>query len=228
MVKKQRKNRRSKGRRVNMRKMFSGGLTRGSVQPRTVSASPWCRVALTSFVAPSKDKDEAQYFCVKLSVVRAQLKKELGLNDLKINVRVAHVSVWTSPASSNSDENFIVMAPSDLSASIPSCASLRQLNWYETWGTAVRPAHIHYAWPRNQSMRVFTDTEDGEILLMDLKGTSKDSARKFIFRFQVQWRCDSPDPRPTLVSELKLRSFHDCVPPDDDLDLCEDIQQMVC
>lgn len=223
MKKQQRKGRKGRGRRNVTKRNFNGGITRGSVQPRTVSASPWCHVALTSFTEPAGLSD-AKYFCVTFKAVRDQLKVELGLGATTVNMRIVRVSIWTSPTVAGSDSNFIVMSPADLSQAPKDCNVYRQMNWYEAWGTVVRPAHIHYVWPKSQSVRVINEADVGELLLMDLKGGTP---LKYIFRFGVQWRCDSPDPRPKDVSPLELYSYRDLAL-SSPYDLYSEVQEMAC
>lgn len=219
MVKmRKRKGRRLK-RRGTMKRAFNGGLVRGSLQPRTVSASPWNKLALTSFIEPIPDATK-KFFCINISEVRKQLKTELGITDTKITMRFIRVSIWTSPAVAGSDQNFIVLSPADLS-NVPACDKPRQANWYEAWGTVVRPAHIHYVWPRSQSVRVVTDNDDGELVLMDLKTTT---AIKYIYRFDVLWRPETPDPRPSSIQAVKLISFRDQSPVG--YDLCDEVRSM--
>lgn len=204
---------RRRGRRPAMKKLFNGGIVRGSVQPRTVSASPWCSVSLVSFVAPQPNKATSPvYYCINLSAVREQLKTELGLpNTLTIDTRVTRVDIWTSPASANTDGNFIVFSPAELTAS-PSCSNQRQINWYEAWGTATRPANVHYVWPKSQSVHVFADSEDIEVLTLDLKSSvDPKSPPKYLFKFALQWRPHTPDPRPSVA--LQLESFRGFSPP---------------
>lgn len=221
--KKSRNKRQRRRGRKSMRRTFNGGLTRGSIQPRTVSVTPWCSVSLTSYMSPVKAKDAL--YCVNLSAVRKQLLLELGLQvtqeakviPLPVDIRVFHVDIWTSPARANTDDNFIVMSPSEYTSA--SCDARRQLGWYENWGTAVRPAHIHYSWPRYLTTHVFGPDDDAELVAMDLKT----AASMYIMRFRLQWRASSPDPRPTVSCDLT--SFRGCSDHEEWL-LCETMQTM--
>lgn len=188
------------------------------MHPSTVTAVTWASARLTTFSSVTQKKD-ATTTCVNLSTVRSALKSELGLGSLTIDLRLVKVEIWTAPARANTDENFIVFSPSEYTSA--QCGSTRQLGWYESWGTAVQPAHLHYVWPKPLSIHVFTDKDDAEIFIMDLKSKAEDTSASFIMRFLVLWRASNPDLRPKSVMRLEPYKGSVQPPPDGDFQVIE-------
>lgn len=175
-------------RRRGVRRAFSGGLVRGSMHPTVTSSSPWNNYALTT----SFDADKSAILCMSATQVRKALRTELGLKvDAAVDIRVMRVDIWVPPPDAGSDRNFIVLSPCDWTAR-GGCDDSSQLNWYEGWGTAVQPAHIHYVWPKSISTLVLPNNKDFTILKFDCKDKCH-----YIVKFHLQWRPSNPDPRPT-------------------------------
>lgn len=206
--------RRFRRRRRGVRRVFSGGLVRGSMHPTVTSSSPWNNVALTtSFTA-----DKSDILCMTAGQVRASLRKELGLkDDATVDIRIMRVDIWVPPPSQGSDRNFVVLSPCDWTV-MSECGDSRQLNWYEGWGTAVQPAHIHFVWPRSISTLVLPNGKDLSILKFDCKDKCN-----YIVKFHMQWRPSNPDPRPTqmLGQVMTLREYRHRSSPDADYIMVE-------
>lgn len=215
MVKRRRLRQRQRGRRGGRRnqRMFNGGLVRGQMHPRTVSAAPWNRLNLVVFWKLSDAK--AGLACIGMDQVRGQLLKELGLTSV-VAMRVTRVDIWVPPARVNSDNNYIAFAPCDWSLE-ETCQEVRPLTWYEAWGTAVQPAHLHYVWPRSLSVRVAIGNSAYTLFQLDLK----DGNMSYLMRFSVQWRAATPDPRPTVKGIFDAYRGHMSEPPDDWNDIME-------
>lgn len=182
--------RRRRGRRgVGLRKAFNGGLVRGRMHPSVNSASPWNSYTLTTTWVAG---DTAGIHCYTSSPLLVQVRRELGIAvDAAIDFRLLRVDLWVPPTLANSDRNFIVLSPSDWSARI-ACTESSQLNWFEGWGTAVQPAHVHYIWPKSISNIVIANGKDYTLFKCDIKANCQ-----YIVKFHLLWRPSIPDPRPT-------------------------------
>lgn len=179
------------GRRRTMRRAFNGGLVRGRMHPTVTSASPWNSYTLTSTWTAAKETD-AGVVCFLASQLRTGIRGELGLDGAKsIDLRLLRVDVWVPPTLATSDRNFIVLSPSDWTTQ-DSCSGWSQINWYEGWGTAVQPAHVHYVWPKSISTIVLPYQDDFALFRFDIKAKCQ-----YIIKFHVLWRVSNPDPRPT-------------------------------
>lgn len=190
---------------------------RGRMHPPTNSASPWNTYVLTTTWSLADTEDGIK--CVSLSVLQDAIQKELGLSKVAISLRLCRIDVWTPPALAGSDRNFIVMAPCDWTdASV--CASVRAINWYEAWGTAVQPAHLHYVWPRSIS-NVVLNASDLVLCEFDIKKKCQ-----YILKFHCMWRPLTPDPRPTVagVFESVRVSRRSAATQDDDFEEVEELR----
>lgn len=204
MGRKRKIRRRGKRRVRPMKKIINGGLVRGSQHPRTTSASPWNCYTLTTTWKPTA----VGLSCFTSSQVQKLFKAELGLTDaLKCDIRVTRVDVWTPPAAANSDRNYIVLAPSDWTHENDKCDDARNINWYEAWGTAVQPAHLHYVWPKSMSTQVINRDVDVPLVRFDIAVISQ----SYIVKVHMQWRPSIPDPRPLNVGQMS--SFSRQPPP---------------
>lgn len=195
-----------------------GGLLRGRVHPPTNSASPWNTYVLT---LTWKEADTAKGItCIGRKSFMEQLRTELGLAKAQqVSLRVMRMDVWTPPPSANSDRNFIVFAPSDWT-DMSKCDAARSLNWYESWGTAVQPAHLHYVWPRSISNIVIND-DDTVICRFDIKEKCS-----YIIKLHCMWRPLVPDPRPTYAVGLRsVRTMRQTTATQDDE--FEDVEELI-
>lgn len=211
-----RRNRRRTRRRIarrgrGLRRVMSGGLVRGRMHPPTNSASPWNTYVMTVLWNATK----AGIQCVDLSQIQNNLRAELGLGVVTVDMRIFRLDIWTQPPESNTDRNCIVFSPSDWTQG-DGCAGWQQLNWYESWGTAVQPAHCHYVWPRSISNVVMPKQDTFTIFRLDCK----DEKAKLIFKVHLTWRPSDPDPyRPAVKGVLtslrtRLRFPPECEEPD--------------
>lgn len=201
-------------RRGGARRAFAGGLVRGSMHPTVTSSSPWNNMALTT----SFSADKSAILCMTAMQVRGSLRSELGLKaDAAVDIRIMRVDIWVPPPDAGSDRNFVVLSPCDWTAR-GGCDDSSQLNWYEGWGTAVQPAHVHYVWPRSISTLVIPNSKDLTILKFDCKEKCH-----YIVKFHMQWRPSSPDPRPTKdVGRVStLREYRHGFSPDQDYYMVE-------
>lgn len=201
-----RRNRRRNRRRFvrrgrGMRRAFNGGLIRGRMHPPTSSASPWNTYVMT--VLWSSTKSGIQ--CVDLKSVQENLRTELGIHkDTGVDIRLTRIDAWTQPQEAITDRNCIVLSPSDWTGNA-ACTSWDQLNWYESWGTAVQPAHVHYVWPRSISNQVLPKEVDCTLFRLDCK----DGKVRLILKFHMLWRPSDPDPYPKvsgILTSLRTRS----------------------
>lgn len=182
--------RRECGRRAFRMKAFNGGLVRGQLHPPTNSASPWNNHVLTVSWDSSSGPSPK---CVSSLQVETALVHEIGLISTQtINMRVSRVDVWVPPAYASGDKNFIIFAPSDWTDKVTSCGSTSALNWYEAWGTAVQPAHIHYVWPKSIATQVIRSFSN--VVLFQF---SAPSVMHYLIKLHLQWRPSTPDPKPT-------------------------------
>lgn len=193
-ARRRKRGRRRGGKRRPRKVALHGGIIRGRMHPPTNSASPWNTYVLTTTWKLADTEKGMQ--CIALKTLAAAVRTELGLTtDQKLSFRVLRLDVWTPPSLAGSDRNFIVMAPSDWTdASV--CASVRTINWYEAWGTAVQPAHLHYVWPRSIS-NIVLDNADLVLCRFDIKEKCQ-----YILKFHCMWRPSAPDPRPTFGGEF--------------------------
>lgn len=202
--------RRVGGRRTFRKKAFNGGIVRGRMHPPTNSASPWNNYVLTT---TWKSGAVATGFkCVTALEAEDFLRKEIGLTIAqKVNLRVTRVDVWVPPAYANSDRNSIAFAPSDWTDKVTDCTTVPALNWYEAWGTAVQPAHLHYVWPKSIATQVIVDASTTVLFQFDIKTESE-----YIIKFHLQWRPSTPDPKPTKGVLTSIRHHLQPSPPGTD------------
>lgn len=204
-----------RGRRRPRSRRQLGGMVRGRQHPPSTTASPWLQLAMfTIFSAPSDQDGPA---CVTAADIINALKVELGLADVeKPDLRVLRVDAWTMPENASSANNTIVFAPCDWTQA-GTCGT-RLLNWFEAWGTAAQPAHIHYIWPVSISNIILPVDSTFPVYQFDMvKGT------KLLNKVHLLWRPSKPDPRP---NQAKLRSWRDIrrrrsPPPDTEWDVVE-------
>lgn len=205
-----RRNRRRNRRRVvrrgrGLRRAFNGGLVRGRMHPPTNSASPWNSYVMTFLWKPTpgtKDSAFKSIQCVGLSDIQNNLRSELGLSGVSVDMRIFRVDIWTQPPESNTDRNCVVFSPSDWTTG-DECTGWAQINWYESWGTAVQPAHCHYIWPRSISNVVLPKQDTPTIFRLDCK----DEKVKLIVKVHLAWRPSDPDPYRVsgIVTSLRTR-----------------------
>lgn len=200
-------------RRPAMRKAFNGGTVRGKLHPPTACASPWNNYVLTT----TWKTVEAGLQCVSSKDVERLLRTEIGLKaDQAIDLRVSRVDAWVPPAFVNSDRNYIVFSPCDWTDK-EACVNRAALNWYEAWGTAVQPAHLHYIWQKSIANQVLKDNAD--ITLFQLDISLKDLS--YLFKIHVQWRPSTPDPRPVVKGILQSVRHREPAPPGVDYDFVQ-------
>lgn len=221
MARRRRAGRRRRGarnvRRGNrLRKLINGGMLRGRMHPPTNSASPWNNCVVTfkwSPSVPAKDKDGKNIgsFVTVQSLtatqVREQLVNELGLSGA-VDIRITRIDVWTQPQISNSNRNCVVLAPVDWTR----CGDA-VINWYESWGTSVQPAHTHYVWPRSISNVVITNANACAIAKFDII----DANYVYIIKIHLTWRKTSPNPLRSVPGfTCSLRGSRTSEPPPSD------------
>lgn len=178
---------------------LSGGLIRGRMHPPTTSASPWNSYTVTT-IWKATAADKGGKFCLTAKEVETATKAELGIAD-KIDMRISRVDIWTPPAFQNNDSNCVVFSPVDWTHR-DGC-KIAQLNWYESWGTSVQPAHAHYVWPRSISNQVIPDGKDFPVMLFDII-----AGQQFLLKIHLLWRANNPVPRAdsgVLISVRKSR-----------------------
>lgn len=216
-----RRTRRFRGRRTvrrgrGVRRAFTGGLVRGRMHPPTNSASPWNTYVVTFLWNSIKEGIQ----CVETKDVSKQVQLELGITN-DIDMRVYRVDIWTQPPEANTDRNCVVFSPSDWTFG-DGCTGWAQINWYESWGTAVQPAHCHYVWPRSISNVVLSKQDTPTIFRLDCK----DNKVKLIIKVHLTWRPSNPDPY-RVKSYGKITSLrthlHQRVPPSDDYELIDNM-----
>lgn len=177
-----------------------GGQVRGRQHPSTTVASPWNQLAMfTTFTATAEGP-----VCVTADVLRSAVRKEIGLADtVKFDMRLMRVDAWTLPADADSINNTIVFAPGNWT-NRDACA-VELLKWYEAWGTAVQPAHIHYVWPVSVSNIGIPDGNSFPLYLFDARtvNASAKTFTKLLTKVHLMWRPISPDPRPTVTAILE-------------------------
>lgn len=194
-ARRQRRVRRRRGRRTRLRLPFNGGLVRGRMHPSTTSASPWNTYTVSTVWKAAKPEDKG-IVCLSKKAIATIVKTELGLSTADIDMRVTRMDVWTPPAFQNGDSNCIVFSPSDWT-SRDTCNAANQLNWYESWGTSVQPAHVHYVWPKSIATQVMRSGVDFEVVKFDII-----AGQEFIMKIHLMWRYPTPNPRPDSVSVL--------------------------
>lgn len=206
-----RRARRRVGRRRNIRrgrgnKMLNGGMIRGRMHPPENSASPWNNFVVTFLWSPTKPASGSFVTLQDLmtSQVRDQVRTELGLSG-GVDMRIRRIDVWTQPQTSNSTRNTIVMAPYDWTT----CGGI--LNWYESWGTSVQPAHCHYVWPKSISNVVLSDGKSCAVARFDVR----DENFAYIIKCHLTWRKNAPNPLRATGEVTSLRTQVKEKPPDD-------------
>lgn len=195
---------------------FRGGVIRGRSRPTLSSASPWNNYTVTTVWTPPSGQAGIQ--CYGATSLRAVVRKELGLaSDFDMDVRVMRIDVWVPPANTNSDRNCIVFSPCDWT-SFEACDKVRQLAWYEEWGTAVLPAHLHYVWPKTLSVHVIPGNKDFPLCKFDVKNDKM----SYIVKFHVQWRPPTPDAYTATYGRVDAMrdTWYGPSPPDDFEELC--------
>lgn len=216
MVRRRNVRRRRRGRRTIRRgygrtKLLNGGMLRGRMHPPSNSASPWNNCVVTfqwTPTPPTTGKDFVTLQALSAASVRTQLTSELGLSG-SVDMRIFRVDVWTQPQVSNSTRNTVVMAPVDWTR----CGD-GILNWYESWGTSVQPAHGHYVWPRSITNIVIPNKSDCNIIKFDVR----DANFAYIVKVHLVWRKSQPDPLRQIVgmtSSLRGPRIEEPPPPDD-------------
>lgn len=216
MVRRRNVRRRRRGRRVARRsfgrvRLMNGGMIRGRMHPPSNSASPWNNCVVTFQwipTPPDSGKNFVPLQNLTAKDVRTQLSAELGLSG-SVDMRIFRVDVWTQPQISNSNRNTVVIAPVDWTR----CDGA-VLNWYESWGTAVQPAHGHYIWPRSISNVVIPDTKQCAVVKFDVR----DTGFAFIVKFHLVWRKSQPDPLREITGisrSLRGPRAQEPPPPDD-------------
>lgn len=194
-----RRRRRTRGRRP--RRLMNGGQIRGRLHPTTSTASPWNNYALWTMWSFKDGETGVKCFLAQAAVTA--LKTELGIaTTTLINFRLSRVDLWVKPGATNSDRNFIVLAPCDWTRSM-ACDKARNINWFEAWGTAVQPAHIHYLWPRSISNVVLTGTDSEPLFDLDVQASCS-----YLVKLHLTWRPASPDPSPAkggVITNLRMR-----------------------
>lgn len=212
-----RRGRRFRGRRRFVRRnrpkrVLNGGMIRGRMHPPTNTASPWNNYVTTFLWSPSKEKDKpiVTLQAISASQIRGQVSKELGVSG-KLDMRIRRIDVWSQPQIQNSTRNTIVLSPCDWTR-----CNGASIDWYESWGTSVQPAHVHYFWPKSISNVVINAASDCSIALLDIR----DDRYSYIVKLHIVWRLSQPDPL-TLVKGLVtgLRThvhINDDPPPSDD------------
>lgn len=208
--------RRRRGRRMVRRgyggkKRVIGGMLRGRMHPPSNSASPWNNCVVTFQWMPATGKDDKDFVTIQTlsaTSVREQLSAELGLKG-DVDMRILRVDAWTQPQISNSTRNTIVMAPVDWTA----CGSA-VINWYESWGTSVQPAHVHYVWPRSITNVVIPNANNCAIVKFDVR----DKSFAYIIKVHLIWRKSQPNPMRLVMgitSSLRDPRSYEPPPPDD-------------
>lgn len=193
----QRRVRRRRGRK-RLRIPFNGGLVRGRMHPSTTSASPWNSYTVTTIwqAAPVNNKPATGIICLGKKAIATVVKTELGLSTEAIDMRISRMDIWTPPAFQNNDSNCIVFSPSDWTHR-DACTKANQINWYESWGTSVQPAHAHYVWPKSIAAQVLRSDLDFEVVKFDII-----EGQQFILKIHLMWRYPAPDARPDSDSML--------------------------
>lgn len=159
------------------------------MHPSTTSASPWNSYTVTTIWKAAKNDDKG-IVCLTKKMIATVVKTELGLSTDAFDMRISRMDIWTPPAFQNSDTNCIVFSPSDWT-SRDKCADGNQLNWYESWGTAVQPAHAHYVWPKSISTQVMRSGSEFEVVKFDII-----AGQEFLLKIHLMWRYPTPNPRP--------------------------------
>lgn len=191
------------------RKMQLGGMIRGRMHPPSNTASPWNNYVVTFLwnpSAPAKDMPFNTFQLLNSGNIRDQVKQELGING-DIDMRIRRMDVWTQPQTSNSTRNCIVMAPFDF----VTCGGI--INWFESWGTSVQPAHCHYIWPKSTSNVVIAAGNNCRVLQFDVR----DASFAYIIKCHLMWRKNSPNPLRVsegVVTNLRTFSYEASPSPD--------------
>lgn len=194
--------------------MFNGGLIRGRMHPPTNSASPWNSYVLTFLWKSSASGIQ----CVGAQDIITQIHQELGLQkSTGVDIRIYRADIWTQPTESNTNRNSIIFSPSDWSSG-DDCNGWAQLNWFESWGTAVQPAHCHYVWPRSIANVVLPYQDVPTVFRLDCK----DDKVKLIIKVHLTWRPSNPDPyrinRYGIVTSLRTHLHQSyTIPSEDDI-----------
>lgn len=217
-----RRGRRQTRRRRGRRRNTLGGMIRGKMHPPTNSASPWNSYCMTSVWTSVKTGS----ICVTLKQLRDWMKIELGIAaNSRISMRLLRVDVWTEPPDANTRRNCVIFSPSDWVAAAGDCKTTRQLNWFEAWGTAVQPAHVHYVWPKSISNYVLRDetttsslapVPDTSLVLFRFDIKSIDGGFNYIIKSHLLWRLQTPDPypSPSMLGEHTTMRTHLVRPPE--------------
>lgn len=188
----------------------NGGMIRGRMHPPSNSASPWNNFVVTFMwnpAAPASGKPFETMQDVSTSHIRDRVTSELGLSG-GIDMRIRRIDVWTQPQVSNSTRNTVVLAPFDWT----SCSAT--LNWFESWGTSVQPAHCHYIWPKSISNIVLPTGKSCGVVRFDVR----DANFAYIIKVHLTWRKSAPDPLklcPGVVTGLRTQAYREPPPPDE-------------
>lgn len=210
-VRRRRRGRRNVRRGFGRTRLMNGGMLRGRMHPPSNSASPWNNCVVTfqwTPTAPASGQKFVELQKLTASDIRTQLAAELGLSGA-VDMRLFRVDVWTQPQISNSTRNTIVMAPVDWTRCDDAI-----LNWYESWGTSVQPAHGHYIWPRSITNVVIPNSKDCGVVKFDVR----DVGFAFIVKVHLVWRKSQPNPLREIVgktSSLRGPRTEEPPPPDD-------------
>lgn len=165
------------------------------MHPPTTSASPWNTYTVTTIWKAEKS-DASGIVCLAKKTIATIVKTELGLSTEAVDMRISRIDVWVPPAFQNNDKNCIVLSPSDWTHR-DACANANQINWYESWGTSVQPAHVHYVWPRSIATQVMRAAADFEVVKFDIL-----AGQEFLLKIHLMWRYPTPNPRPDSESLL--------------------------
>lgn len=179
-----------RGRRVRRgipRAILNGRCVRGRQHPQTNSASPWINYTVTFKWTPTA----TGISCITVNQIDSQIKSEIGLKDEGLILRVYRFDAWVLPVSTATNRNCVVIAPHDFTQG-QSCERKQYLNWYEAWGTAVQPAHVHYVWPR--SMQVYAMDSKSTAAIVSFDVVNKDIS--YLVKFSTSWRPEAADPNP--------------------------------
>lgn len=183
---------------------------RGRMHPPTNSASPWNTYVMTFLWNSTKIGIQ----CIAVSDIQSNLKSELGLKT-DVDMRIMRMDLWTQPQEADTDRNSVVFSPSDWTYA-DACSGWGQLNWYESWGTAVQPAHCHYIWPRSISNVVLPKQDTGIVIC---RIDCKDNKVRLIVKVHMMWRPSDPDPYRVSVGHVtslrtRLRLPPEVIEPD--------------
>lgn len=168
-----------------MRRKFSGGRVGGKQHPTTAIASPWNSLACIAYWKSVKTADQAR---ITIKSVLGLVKSELGVTST-IVAKIRRLDIWVPPNKSATDRNSIVFAPCDFTRATKSKAT-PIIEWFEAWGTAAQPAHVHYIWPSATANLVVTEDDEGDLGLIWERQTSTDDPR-YIMKVHLVWRVNN-------------------------------------